>query len=174
MYIRTAELTDLAAIKKLYQAVALAGNGIARLEHEVTDEYVHNFVTRSLSSGLIIVAEHPENKNEIVAEIHAYKPGIKVFDHVLSELTIAVHPDFQGKKLGRTIFTIFLEEVGLHRPDIGKVELIARETNTKAIALYQSMGFRIEGRLEMRIKTTDGLYEADIPMGWQNPNFEFD
>ncbi|MBT1696116.1 GNAT family N-acetyltransferase [Fulvivirgaceae bacterium PWU4] len=174
MYIRTAELTDLAAIKKLYQAVALAGTGIARLEHEVTDEYIHNFITRSLSSGLIIVAEHPENKNEIVAEIHAYKPGIKVFDHVLSELTIAVHPDFQGKKLGRTIFTIFLEEVGLHRPDIGKVELIARESNTKAIALYQSMGFRIEGRLEMRLKTADGLYEADIPMGWQNPNFEFD
>lgn len=174
MYIRTAELTDLAAIKKLYQSVALAGNGIARLEHEITDEYVHNFVTRSLASGLIIVAEHPENKNEIVAEIHAYKSGIKAFDHVLSELTIAVHPGFQGKKLGRTIFTIFLEEVGLHRPDIGKVELIARESNTKAIALYQSMGFRIEGRLEMRIKTTDGLYEADIPMGWQNPNFEFD
>lgn len=174
MNIRTAELTDLAAIKKLYQAVALAGNGIARLEHEVTDEYVHNFVTRSLASGLIIVAEHPENKNEIVAEIHAYKPGIKVFDHVLSELTIAVHPDFQGKKLGRTIFTIFLEEVGLHRPDIGKVELIARESNTKAIALYQSMGFHIEGRLEMRIRTVDNNYEADIPMGWQNPNFDFD
>ena len=174
MYIRTAEPTDLAAIKKLYQAVALSGNGIARLEHEITDEYVHNFVTRSLASGLIIVAEHPENKTEIVAEIHAYKPGIKVFDHVLSELTIAVHPDFQGKKLGRTIFTIFLEEVGLHRPDIGKVELIARESNTKAIALYQSMGFRIEGRLEMRIKTADNNYEADIPMGWQNPNFEFD
>lgn len=174
MHIRTAEPTDLAAIKKLYQSVARAGNGIARLEHEITDEYIHNFVTRSLASGLIIVAEHPENNTEIVAEIHAYKPGVKVFDHVLSELTIAVHPDFQGRKLGRTIFTIFLEEVGLHRPDIGKVELIARESNTKAIALYQSMGFRIEGRLEMRIRTVDNLYEADIPMGWQNPNFEFD
>jgi ribosomal protein S18 acetylase RimI-like enzyme len=174
MNIRTAGLSDLAAIKELYQAVALAGNGIARLEHEITDEYVHNFVTRSLASGLIIVAEHPEDKRRLVAEVHAYKPGIHVFDHVLSELTIVVHPDFQGKKAGRTIFTIFLEEVGLHRPDIGRVELIARESNTKAIGLYQSLGFRIEGRLEMRIRTSDNFYEADIPMGWQNPNFEFD
>jgi ribosomal protein S18 acetylase RimI-like enzyme len=51
--------------------------------------------------------------------------------------------------------------------------LIARESNQKAIDLYQSMGFLIEGRLEMRIKSLDGHYEADIPMGWQNPNFEF-
>lgn len=173
MHIRTAELADLPAIKNLYQSVARAGNGIARLAHEITDEYIRHFITRSLDSGLIIVAEHPENKNEIIGEVHAYKPGIQVFDHVLSELTIVVHPDFQGKKVGRTIFTIFLEEVGLRRTDIGKVELIARESNTKAISFYQSMGFRIEGRLEMRIKTTDHHYEADIPMGWQNPNFEF-
>ena len=69
--------------------------------------------------------------------------------------------------------TIFLNEIAGSRPDIGKVELIAREGNPGAIALYQSVGFRIEGRLEMRIKTPEGIYEADIPMGWQNPNFEF-
>jgi ribosomal protein S18 acetylase RimI-like enzyme len=173
MHIRTAEPNDLAAIKKLYQDVARAGNGIARLEHEITDEYVNGFLTKGLASGLIIVAEHPENKNELVGEVHACKPGIRVFDHVLSDLTVVVHPDFQGRKIGRTIFTIFLEEVGLRRPDIGKVELIARESNTKAIRFYQSLGFRIEGRLEMRIRTPDNNYEADIPMGWQNPNFEF-
>jgi putative acetyltransferase len=96
-----------------------------------------------------------------------------VFDHVLGEVTILVHPQFQGKKIGRTILTIFLEEIARNRMDIGKVELIARESNMKAIELYQSLGFRIEGRLEMRIKTADGNYEADIPMGWQNPSFEF-
>ena len=123
--------------------------------------------------GLIIVAEHPNHPDQVIAEIHAYKPGIQVFDHVLTDLTIVVHPDFQGRRIGRTILTIFLEEVARNHPDIGRVELIARESNEKAIALYQSLGFLIEGRLEMRIKTTDRHYEADIPMGWQNPNFEF-
>jgi hypothetical protein len=28
--------------------------------------------------------------------------------------------------------------------------------------------------MEMRIKTRDDNYEADIPMAWLNPNFEFD
>ena len=174
MYIRTAEINDLQKIKTLYQAVARHGNGIARTEDEITDQYIENFITRSLDGGLIIVAENPSNPDELIGEIHAYKPGIEVFDHVLSEITIVVHPEFQSKKIGRTIFTIFLEEIGLNRHKIGRVELVARESNAKAIKLYQSLGFRIEGRLEMRIRTTDNNYEADIPMGWQNPNFEFD
>ena len=173
MHFRTAELEDVDRILKLYQLVARHDGGIARIEKEITDEYVRNFVTKSIAAGLIIVGVHPEDENTLVAEIHAYKPEIKIFDHVLSDLTIAVHPDHQGKKIGRTIFTIFLEEVGRNMPNIGRVELVTRESNARAIKLYQSLGFRIEGRMEMRIKNSVGMYEADIPMGWQNPNFEF-
>lgn len=172
MLVRTADINDLDKIKTLYKIVASTDNGIARREHEITDDYIENFVKKSLNGGFIIVAENPANPKEIIGEIHAYKVGIEVFDHLLSNLTIVVHPDFQGQKVGRTIFTIFLEEIALNRHDIGKVELMTRESNSKAINLYQSLGFRIEGRLEMRIKTTDN-YEADIAMGWQNPNFEF-
>lgn len=173
MLYRIATLDDLPRIVRLYKAVAKTVGGIIRLESEITEDYVRMFIEESLHSGLIIVGEHPEDPDELVAEIHAYKTGIKAFDHVLSELTLVVHPQFQGRKIGRTIFTIFLEEVGRNRPDIGKVELIAFEDNARAIALYESLGFKIEGRLEMRSKTPDNRYLADIPMGWQNPNYEF-
>jgi putative acetyltransferase len=173
MRYRTADIDDLPRLIELYKAVARDGGGIARLEHEITEDYVKNFILKSLATGLIIVGENPDNMDQLVAEIHGYKAGIATFDHVLGDVTILVHPKFQGKKIGRTILTIFLEEIGRNRMDIGKVELIARESNMKAIELYQSLGFKIEGRLEMRIKTPDHNYEADIPMGWQNPNFEF-
>jgi ribosomal protein S18 acetylase RimI-like enzyme len=173
MKFRTAVPEDLSAIVKLYKDVAARSAALARTAEEITEQYVEDFLAKSITDGVIIVAEDPEDGSRLIGEIHAYKRGIKVFDHVLSELTIVVHPDHQSKKIGRTIFTIFLEEVALHHPDIGRVELIARESNAKAIRLYQSLGFLIEGRLEMRIKTPEGNYEADIPMGWQNPNFEF-
>ena len=173
MHIRTAAPEDVPLIRKLYRDVARQGGGLARTEEEMTEDYVKEFVTRSISSGLILVVEHPEDGEALIGEMHAYRPGPSVFNHVLSGLTIAIHPDFQGKKVGRTLLTIFLEQIGINRPDIGKVELIARESNIKAIRLYQSFGFLIEGRMEMRIRTPDGNYEADIPMGWQNPNFEF-
>jgi ribosomal protein S18 acetylase RimI-like enzyme len=173
MHIRTAAPDDVQRIMQLYKEVAKVKGGIARLENEITEEYVENFLKKSLAAGLILVAIHPEDPERFVGEIHAYKPGIHVFKHLLSDLTIAVHPEFQGKKIGRTLFTIFLEEIALNHIDIGKVELLTREGNKKAIEFYQSLGFKIEGRLEMRIKTPQGIYEADIPMGWQNPNFEF-
>ncbi len=84
-----------------------------------------------------------------------------------------VHPQFQGKKIGRTLLTIFLEEIAHNRPDVGKVELMVREHNLKALELYRSLGFKIEGRIEMQIKNLSGQYEAVIPMGWNNPNYEF-
>ncbi len=173
MRYRTADMDDLHRLILLYKAVARVEGGIARLEHEVTEEYVKNFLQKSMSTGVIIVGENPDNADELVASIHGYKAGIRVFEHVLGEVTLVVHPHFQGKKIGRTILTIFLEEIGRNRMDIGKVELIARESNLKAIQLYQSLGFRVEGRMEMRIRTPHHTYEADIPMGWQNPNFEF-
>lgn len=173
MRYRTADMDDLGRLVKLYNIVAGIEGGIARLQNEITDAYVSDFLQRSLDTGLIIVAENPDNAEELIASIHGYKKGIKVFDHVLSDVTIVVHPEFRERKMGRTILTIFLEEIAHNRMDIGKVELITRESNRKAIALYQSMGFKVEGRMEMRIKTSLNTYEADIPMGWQNPNYEF-
>jgi len=173
MHFRTADIDDIIRIKTLYKEVARREGGIARREHEITDDYIENFLKKSLATGLIIVAEHPDEPGTLIAEIHAYKTSIEAFAHVLGDLTLVVHPAFQGKKIGRTIFTIFLEEIARNRSDIGKVELIARESNRAAIELYQSLGFMIEGRLEMRIKTIQGSYEADIPMGWQNPLYEF-
>jgi ribosomal protein S18 acetylase RimI-like enzyme len=173
MDIRTTEFTDREKLKELYKAVAVSGDGIARLENEITDEYISEFLEKSIQRGFSIVAENPADPNQLIGEIHAYTPGIEVFDHVYSEMTMLVHPQFQGKKIGRTLLTIFLEEIGLNKHDIGRVELFTRESNTRAIKLYQSLGFRIEGRFEMRIKTSDNHYEADIAMAWQNPNFEF-
>jgi ribosomal protein S18 acetylase RimI-like enzyme len=173
MRYRTATTDDIPRLFALYADVASVEGGIARLEYEITEAYIEQIVRRSIDTGLIIVGEHPDDPDQLVAGIHAYKAGPAVIGHVLGDMTIGVHPDFQGKKIGRTILTIFLEEIGKNRPDIGKVELITRESNTRAITLYQSMGFKIEGRLEMRIRTTDRQYEADIPMGWQNPNYEF-
>jgi ribosomal protein S18 acetylase RimI-like enzyme len=171
MLFRKATIGDHEGIKALYKEVALRSGGIARNGEEVTDDYVGGFLERSIDRGLIFVIENPEQSGQLIGEIHAYKSGLLIFDNTIGSLTLAIHPDFQGKKLGYRIFEMFLNEIKDHRPDILRVELWVRDSNVRGQRLYQSLGFKIEGRMENRIRNSDGTFEADIPMGWQNPNF---
>jgi len=154
---------DVDAIHSLYGEVAAIEGGLARTADEISREYVTNFVSKAIESGITVVAQNDE---KIIGEIHAYALGPKVFAHVLGELTIAVHPEFQGAGVGKALFTELMRQVSENRADITRVELIARESNRKAIEFYKKLGFEIEGRMTNRIKSVGGGFEADIPMAW--------
>lgn len=165
MVINSANPQDRGEIFTLYRAVAANEGGLARTAEEISEEYIVHFVGKSLESGLCLVARETDG-DSIIGEIHCYALGPRVFAHVLGELTIAVHPDKQGLGVGKRLFTELLRRIEQERPDILRVELIARESNRKAIEFYQKLGFHIEGRFEHRIRSVGGGYEADIPMAW--------
>lgn len=164
--VRGVELSDLHKIMTLYKAVAVRSGGIARQVDEVTEAYVRNFIERCHETGIILTIEDPSNPGILIAEVHTCSPGIKVFSHLLSDLTIAVHPDYQSKGLGSLLFRTLLQEIKSKHPGIRRVELIAKESNQKAIRFYKKFGFKVEGRLENRISGKTGELEADIPMAW--------
>ncbi len=168
--IRPAKLDDVSQIFTLYKKAARNIGGIARTESEVTLEYVQHNLDCALTKGLAMVIEE-DGFQRLIGEIHACPPEPNVFSHVLSELTIVVDPESQSSGYGKKLFTEFLSVVESRRPDILRVELIARESNTRAISFYQSIGFHIEGRFEKRIGRADGTFEADIPMAWFNKNY---
>jgi ribosomal protein S18 acetylase RimI-like enzyme len=164
MQIRTATIGDLSQVLGLYRRVAATPGGLARLVDEIDETYVHSFLSRAVANGLTLVAI--EDRREIIGEIHAYSPNLYCFSHVLSDLTIAVDPEYQVKGVGRLLFTRFLNTVNKKYPNITRVELIARESNEAAIRLYESLGFSVEGKMKSRIRNVDGTLEADIPMAW--------
>jgi putative acetyltransferase len=163
--VNSASVDDVSGIFELYLKVAAIEGGLARVASEVSTEYVSNFVGKSVENGVILIARDTVT-NKIIGEIHGYSLGIKVFAHIIGEVTILVHPDYQGFGVGRALFTDFMRCIEKERPDILRVELIARESNTKAIRFYEKMGFRVEGRFENRIASVNGGFEADIPMAW--------
>lgn len=168
--VRLTETTDANKIRLLYLQVASETGGIAREADEITPDYIANNLQKALKNGIGLVIEHPQDAGQLIAEIHCSKPGPRSFDHVLSDLTVVVHPDFQDQGLGKLLFTTLLQQIATHRPDILRVELITKESNSRAIALYQKVGFVIEGRFENRINSK-GVLEADIPMAWFNIGF---
>jgi ribosomal protein S18 acetylase RimI-like enzyme len=169
---RFAGLGDEGRIMSLYKTVAGNSGVIAREAEEVTPEYIRNNLGKSSQNGICLVVENPDDDRQLLGEIHCYKLEPAVFNHILSELTIVVHPDFQNKGIGKLLFTSLLKHIEEVRNDIFRVELIVRESNTKAQMFYQKIGFTPEGRFEKRIDTKSGSFEADIPMAWFNKNFK--
>jgi len=163
--VETPSQADLAGILGLYRAVAAIPGGLARTVEEITPDYVAHFLLRSLAAGVILVARCPDS-GSILGAVHAYVPEPSVFSHVLGDLTIAIHPDAQGRGIGRQLVEGFLATVVSQRPEIRRIELIARESNRKAIDLYRKLGFVEEGCLVDRIQSVGGGFEADVAMAW--------
>lgn len=165
--IRDATDSDIAAIADLYRAVGRAGGGLARTPEEVTIAYVSEFVAAARHGGVELVAHAGDGT--IAGEIHTYPLGPAAFAHVLGQLTVAVHPDWQGRGVGRALFSALLDRIEHEYPHVVRVELKARETNSRAIGMYESLGFQKEGRMVNRVRLKNGSLDADIPMAWHRP-----
>jgi ribosomal protein S18 acetylase RimI-like enzyme len=163
--IRTATLDDAPAIERLYVTVASITGGLARQPDEITRDYIDGFVRRSLGDGVIVVAE-VEGVEGLAGELHAYRNPLRLFNHVYGSLTVAVHPEAQGRGVGRALFESLLQTVRLKRSDVLRVELVTAESNARALRLYESVGFVREGRFDRAMRDANGVTDADIPMAW--------
>lgn len=166
--VRKIKASDRDSLKKLYVKVASIPGGLARTADEITDSYIDKIMNAPLEKGLVFVAEH---NHALIGSVVVHTLGPKVFSHILGDGTILVDPDFQGIGVGSAIFTALLNDIQEHRPDIMRVEIVARESN-RAIGLYERLGFIHEGEFKKRIKGVSGKFESDIPMTWFNPQFK--
>lgn len=146
----------------LYRATAAGRGGLARTPAEIDLAYVRGFLTRAAKDGLTIGARAANGA--LCGEIHAARIGPALFRHVLSDLTVAVHPDWQGRAIGSRLFEQLFAEAALLSPKIERIELMARSGNDGAIKLYERLGFHIEGRFARRVRLADGTVEDDIAM----------
>lgn len=160
--IRPIAAGDAAQVLALYQAAAAGPGGLARRPDEMDLAYAQGFIGKALASGVTLGAWEGER---LRGEIHASRMGPDQFAHVLSDLTVAVDPAWQGRGVGGALFQALFEAAGRLQPAILRIELGARAGNVAAIRLYQRLGFVIDGRFERRVRLPDGSFEDDIAMG---------
>lgn len=169
LHIRPAVPEDASTLLALYRLVSRDPLGLIRRPEEITPAYIQQFMQASLKRGLILLAELGE---EVVAEMHAWTPDLLAFQHVLTGLTIVVHPLHQGKGIGKQLFTHFLQQVRLYWPHIHRVELHTRMHNQRNVRFYQRMGFQIDGPLKDQILSAEGKLETPLSMAWFNPGYK--
>lgn len=162
LVVRSLDDADTADVLSLYRAAAaVPGSGLAREKDEIGEDYVRAFIDRSIRDGVTLGAFLNGGLN---GEIHAARLGPRQFAHVLSDLTVVVHPSAQGCGVGTALFEAFLEAARQLEPRIERIELLARSGNEGALRLYERLGFIREGRLTGRVRLSDGRVEDDIFM----------
>ncbi len=71
--------------------------------------------------------------------------GQNDFDRHQGTLGISVAPEWRGRGIGRALMEAAIAEARSW-PDFCRIELIVVTWNTGAIALYETLGFKMEGR----------------------------
>jgi putative acetyltransferase len=154
--------TSVIEVLALYRVTARGRSGLARSPEEIDESYVRQFLDRASADGSAFGVICPDGL--LCGEIHAFRMGPLQFRHVLTDLTIAVHPGWQGKGVGTRLFNAMIERARSLAPPIARIELVAREGNADAIRLYERLGFVREGRFTKRVRLPNGELEDDIPM----------
>lgn len=76
---------------------------------------------------------------------------------------ISVADGWRGRGIGTALVRTLLDWAGKH-PQLERVELSVLAGNTRALALYERLGFKQEGRRRNAIKYGTGHYQDDILM----------
>lgn len=150
---------DAVGILALDHACAELGDGMV-LDRDQLGDDASEVERRSAGSALqrVFVVE-------CAGEIAGYASVKKLFPARLRHvavLAVAVHPAFQRRGYGRALMCEAI--AWAERSDVCRLELYVRSDNGRAISLYRSLGFELEGIRRGFIKTLSGDLIDDFIM----------
>ncbi len=155
--IRTARPEDAPAILEHVRPIFAEGEFVLSTpdDFRMTEEKETAWLqaNRDDPGNLVIVAEYD---GRIIGMLNFHSEERKRVRHH-GELGMSVHKAWRDKGVGRALLQTLLAWAEQH-PVLEKVCLQVFATNTRAIALYTSLGFKEEGRQVRDIKMESGEY----------------
>lgn len=170
--VRPASLDDAPGLFELERAVVRAREGIVKYEDELprdTAAYLERHrESIAPEEGMACPLVATMEGRGVVGEANIVRFKFRMLRHV-GILGLGVHPDAQGIGVGRALMERLLEWARAHRDADGgrvlRVELYVRADNPRAIALYRSVGFELEGTRRGFLRREDGALIDDHVMG---------
>jgi len=157
-------LTDAHDLLELGRAVSHVGLGVTALPEdlpptvEAEQRFFREFTAPAHNLALVAVVE-----DRIVGSIISRSPERKKIAHNAT-VGLMIHPDFQGRGIGRSLLSS-LVDWARGNPAITRLRLGVLADNERATALYESLGFTVEGRMVDHVrKPESGQYLDQILM----------
>lgn len=160
--IRRARVEDASVLAAAEREIARTPGFLVSRPHELTDARFAAKIAELATSanGRYLVAVHDD---ALIGHAMLDPLGLEAVRHVV-HLTLAVHPGWQRRGVGRALLGELIEWTR-GAPAVEKIELHVRSGNTGAQDLYRKLGFEEEGRLKRRVKFGPDQYLDDVLMG---------
>ena len=161
MIIRKAIIEDAASLVAAEQETARTPGLLVSRPNELTRSAFEQKIVELGASARYIVAE---KDGKIVGHALLDPMGLQALAHVF-RLTVVVHPGYPGSGIGTALMRDLLDWAE-RTPRVGKIELLVRATNARAIRLYLKLGFVEEGRFRNRVRLSNSSFVDDLAMAW--------
>lgn len=160
--IRDALPSDAAALCEAERAIVRQHDGLLVSEPEELSEaaYRERIAAHVEGSAKVLIAEVA---GTAVGHASLWPMGLRKVSHVL-RLDMCVHLGYWRLGYGRALLESLLAWAHTN-PNAHKVELLVRSENSSAIALYESAGFVLEGRMKNRVRLRGGRFIDDLSLG---------
>jgi ribosomal protein S18 acetylase RimI-like enzyme len=162
MHIRKARVEDATALVEAEKEIAKTPGRLVSRPEELQLASFQDKI-RSLNANDCALYVVLEENGELVGHALLDQYKLIALAHVVT-LTLAIHEGHQGKGHGRLLMEHLIAWAKA-QPTIEKIELQVRSRNTRAVKLYESLGFQEEGRKLKRLKYGPNDYQDDIYMG---------
>lgn len=166
--IRSVMASDAADLVALDLALLKDGRGFLHSESDLTTEVIKRAlaIEESLKTkfdgeqGTHLVATFGERV--VGAGVAVRLAPLRLQHNATAGL--GVHPEFQGVGVGRGLSVALLDWAKTARPAVRRIELGTLADNQRAIALYESMGFKREGLQRGYVSRADGTFQDNVLM----------
>ena len=159
--IRSARIEDAAILAAAEQTIAETPGLLVSRPSELILESFEEKIVELSKIGRYVVAQ---KDGKIVGHALLDPMRLAAISHVF-RLTIMVHPGFQSQGVGEALMRNLMDWA-TRTPQVGKIELLVRATNERAMRLYTKLGFVVEGRFRKRLRLPDGEFVDDVAMAW--------
>ena len=138
------------------------GFGLGEFGRGVAYEEEFFEAQRASETGLALVAiDHQSGR---VLAMLTFMTGARWRLQHSGDFGVSVRREVWGEGIGQRLIEALVDWVARH-PVVRKINLLVRVDNDRAIALYERLGFQVEGRLIKIVRMPDGSYHDDYAMG---------